>query len=227
MALILNIETATDVCSVCLSRHGTALALRESASSQDHAARITLMIAECFQEAGLAMTALDAVAVSDGPGSYTSLRIGLATAKGICYALDKPLIAVSTLQSVARAASEEMPAADFYAPMLDARRMEVYWQVFDRDNSPLTGAEAVILYPALFEPWLQHGQSLVCAGTGSDKAQQILAGRGVTFSAVRCSALHLIALSEAAFAKAAFADIAYHAPFYLKAPNITTPKKGL
>lgn len=227
MPLILNIETATEVCSVCLSQNGAALALRESTSGQDHAAQITMMIADCFREAGLELGALDAVAVSDGPGSYTSLRIGLATAKGICYALDKPLIAVSTLQAIAGAASTEIPNADIYVPMIDARRMEVYMQAFDHDIHPINEAEAIILHPELFAPWLQAGQSVVCAGNGSDKAQPILARPGVSFSGARCSALHLIPLSEAAFAKADFADIAYHAPFYLKPPNITIPKKGL
>ena len=227
MPLILNIETATEVCSVCLSRNGAVLALRESASTLDHAAQITLMIAACFQEAGLELAALDAVAVSDGPGSYTSLRIGLATAKGICYALDKPLIAVPTLQSMAWAAAVEMPAADIFVPMIDARRMEVYMQAFDRDINPINDAEAIILELALFDSWLQAGQSVVCAGNGSDKAQAVVAGPGVSFSGVRCSALHLIALAEIAFAEATFADIAYHAPFYLKPPNITIPRKGL
>jgi len=227
MPLILSIETATEVCSVCLSQNGAPLALRESTNAQDHAAQITLMIADCFREAGLELAALDAVAVSDGPGSYTSLRIGLATAKGICYALDKPLIAVSTLQAIAWAASVEIPDANIYVPMIDARRMEVYMQAFSRDIRPINEAEAVILHSGLFDSWLQTGQSVVCAGNGSDKAQEILAGPGVSYSCARCSALHLIPLSEAAFAKADFADIAYHAPFYLKAPNITTPRKGL
>ncbi|NUO02196.1 MAG: tRNA (adenosine(37)-N6)-threonylcarbamoyltransferase complex dimerization subunit type 1 TsaB, partial [Saprospiraceae bacterium] len=175
MPLILNIETATDVCSVCLSQNGGVLALREDAPTQDHAARITLMISSCFEETGLPMTALDAVAVSDGPGSYTSLRIGLATAKGICYALDKPLIAIGTLDAIAWAALADLPAADICVPMIDARRMEVYWQVFDRKNQPLREPEACILHPGLFEPWLQSGQSIVCAGTGSNKAQSLLA----------------------------------------------------
>lgn len=227
MPLILNIETATEVCSVCLSQNGAPLALRESTNAQDHAAQITLMIADCFREIGLELATLDAVAVSDGPGSYTSLRIGLATAKGICYALDKPLIAVPTLQSMAWAAAVEMPDANIFVPMIDARRMEVYMQAFDRDTQPINEAEAVILHPALFDPWLQAGQSVVCAGNGSDKAEAILAGTGVYFSGVRCSAPYLVALAEAAFAKAAFADIAYHAPFYLKPPNITIPRKGL
>ncbi len=227
MPLILNIETATDVCSVCLGQEGNLLALRESAPTQDHAAQITLMIADCFSEAGLPMSALDAVAVSDGPGSYTSLRIGLATAKGICYALDKPLLAINTLQSIAKGVQMEMPGADLYVPMIDARRMEVYWQPFDHSNEAVREAEALILHPDIFEPWLQAGLSVVCAGTGSEKAQHLLSGPGVSFSDLRCSALHLLPLSEAAFAKAAFADIAYHAPFYLKQPNITTPRKGL
>lgn len=227
MALMLHIETATEVCSVCLSRAGEVLAFRESAPTQDHAARITLMIADCLQEAGLEMAALDAVSVSDGPGSYTSLRIGLATAKGICYALDKPLLAINTLQAIALASQLEIPGADVYVSMIDARRMEVYSQVFDANNLPLQEAEAFELHPALFDQWINQGKTLVCAGNGSEKAKTILSLPGVSFSDVRCSSRHLIPLAEMAFANGHFADMAYHAPFYLKPPNITTPRKGL
>lgn len=227
MPLILNIETATDVCSVCLSRDGLVLALREMAPTLDHAAQITLMIEACFQEVGLPLAALDAVAVSDGPGSYTSLRIGLAAAKGICYALEKPLIALSTLQSIALAAQKQSPDADIYAVMIDARRMEVYLQVFDSNNQPLADAEACILEATLFESQLHEGFTIVCAGNGSPKAQSLLTAPRISFANTVCSATHLVPLAEAAFYKNAFADIAYHAPFYLKPPNITTPKKGL
>ncbi len=225
MALILNIETATEVCSVCLSRAGEVLSWQEDAPTKDHAARITVMIADCLREAGLALPDLDALSVSDGPGSYTSLRIGLATAKGICYALNKPLITINTLQSIAWAAQQRVPDADFYVAMIDARRLEVYWQIFDANNGPLNEAEAAILHPELLAPY--RGNRIVCAGNGSEKAREILSAPGVAFTDAHCSAQHLRFLAEAAFAKRHFADVAYHEPFYLKPPNITTPRKGL
>ena len=130
MAIILNIETATDIGSVCLSRGKEVLAVKQGTTTFSHAKETTLMIDHCLTEAGLTMQDLNAVAISSGPGSYTSLRIGTSVAKGICYALDKPLIAVNTLEALALAASKVSDGA-IYAPMIDARRMEVYTTFYD------------------------------------------------------------------------------------------------
>ncbi|MCB0638220.1 MAG: tRNA (adenosine(37)-N6)-threonylcarbamoyltransferase complex dimerization subunit type 1 TsaB, partial [Lewinella sp.] len=132
MANLLLIETATDTCSIGLSSNGQLLALRESSDFRDHGRLITRFIEECLGEAALAPADIDAVAVSTGPGSFTSLRIGLATAKGWCFATGKPLIAVSTLAAIAEGARTALgaPAATYYAPLLDARSMGVYLAVY-------------------------------------------------------------------------------------------------
>ena len=126
MAIILHIETATTVCSVALSENGKLLSLKEENKGLKHAENITLFIMHVLKESGKKITDLDAVALSSGPGSYTGLRIGTSTAKGLCYALDKPLISVSTLQSLAlNAITKTSDASALYCPMIDARRMEV------------------------------------------------------------------------------------------------------
>jgi len=122
MAIILNIETATDIGSVCISKGEKILASKDGSSTFSHAKETTLMIEACLAEAAISMQDLGAIAISRGPGSYTSLRIGTSIAKGICYALDKPLIAINTLESLAFAASKIEQGA-IYAPMIDARRL--------------------------------------------------------------------------------------------------------
>ena len=137
MPLILNIETATEFCSVALARDGKLLSLRESQSGYSHAENITVFISEVIREAGVSLNDLDAIAVSKGPGSYTGLRIGVSTAKGLCFALDKPLLAVYTLQALTvgffNSKFEIRNSKLFFCPMLDARRMEVYCAVYDSE----------------------------------------------------------------------------------------------
>ena len=133
MALILNIETATDVCSVALAKDGNTLSVREQQQGQTHAKMLTTFISECLEEAGVGKHELDAVAVSKGPGSFTGLRIGVATAKGLCYALDKPLISVNTLLSMTFVCHQTIKHDPdvIFCPMIDARRMEVYTALID------------------------------------------------------------------------------------------------
>lgn len=133
MALILNIETATDICSVALARNGEILSLQEGREAKSHASLLTTLISKSFEETECRLIDLDAVAVSKGPGSFTGLRIGVATAKGLCYSLDKPLISVNTLQSMAAAFMLKNPDTEdvTLCPMIDARRMEVYLALFN------------------------------------------------------------------------------------------------
>src|SRR6185312_4258464 len=132
MATILNIETATAACSVAVARNGTIIAHEESNEGNVHAERLAVYVDSAIKKSGITFSALDAVAVGSGPGSYTGLRIGTATAKGLCYALDKPLIAVPTLKAMAMAAAKKLNRADvLYCPMIDARRLEVYTALFD------------------------------------------------------------------------------------------------
>ncbi|NJN34911.1 MAG: tRNA (adenosine(37)-N6)-threonylcarbamoyltransferase complex dimerization subunit type 1 TsaB [Saprospiraceae bacterium] len=143
MALILNIESATNICSVSIARAGVVQAIFET-NTNNHASEITLLIEQCIAATGVALNELDAIAVSHGPGSYTSLRVGASTAKGICYALNKPLIAVDTLHALAHGAYLEFgDKTTLYCPMIDARRMEVYTAIY----APILGenTEGVVL----------------------------------------------------------------------------------
>lgn len=227
LSLILNIETTTDTCSICISKDLEILALRENDNFTDHAAQITLMIEACCQEANISLEDLDAVAVSAGPGSYTALRIGVSTAKGICYALDKPLIAVDTLQALALATSERVKRDALYCPMIDARRMDVYAAIFDKENRLVREAEALKIEPTTFDEYFSKGHDIVLSGNGARKSKAIITSPQAHFSPVVCSATHLVSLAVKAFEQKQFADLAYFEPFYLKPPNITTPKKNL
>ncbi len=227
MSLLLHIETATDVCSIGISRERKLLALRESDNFNDHAAQITLMIEACAKDARISLSDLDAVAVSSGPGSYTALRIGVSTAKGICYALDKPLIAVDTLQALALATFQLEKQDAWYCPMIDARRMEVYCAIFDKNNELIQEAAALKIEADTFDAYFRNGQHIVFSGNGANKCKTVLASPMAHFSRVVCSAKHLIPLALQAFTQQQFADLAYFEPFYLKPPNITTSRKNI
>jgi tRNA threonylcarbamoyladenosine biosynthesis protein TsaB len=232
MSYILNIETATDICSIAVSQAGKLLSLVEEANN-NHASRITLMIEEALAEAKINITDLTAVAMSNGPGSYTSLRVGTSTAKGICYALDIPLIAVDTLTSLAYAAFREIEVKDFlYCPMIDARRMEVYMTLFEKNDKNTEGSllkiieslNNVIIDENTFKNYFEQGKKVVLTGNGAAKCKQVINSDNIVHVDKLCSAAYLIPFSTEAFLKKEFEDVAYHTPQYLKSPNITTPK---
>lgn len=225
MSLILNIETATEVCSVCLSQGTEVLALRETSEAYQHAAQLTLLIESCLEEAQHRLSDLDAVAVSQGPGSYTALRVGTSTAKGICYALQKPLLAIDTLQALAYASREESDQEALYVPMIDARRMEVYTAVFDAEGQRVQATEARVIEATSYDAYWQQNQALVFAGNGAAKCREVLQNPLAQFRDVPHSARHLVPWSVRAFAAQQWADLAYYAPQYFKSPNITKPKK--
>ena len=228
MPYILNIDTATDICSIAVSQAGKMLSLVEEANN-NHASRITSMIEEALAIAKINIKDLAAVAMSNGPGSYTSLRVGTSTAKGICYALDIPLIAVDTLTSLAYAAFREWDEADvLYCPMIDARRMEVYMTLFAKNTEgvlkviePLNN---VIIDENTFQNYFEEGKKIVLTGNGAAKCMAVINSVNILHVNKSCSAQHLIPLSTEAFLKGEFVDVAYHTPQYLKSPNITTPK---
>ncbi len=219
--LLLLLETATEVCSVGLARGRELLSLQESPPGQDHAAVITLYIQAVMEQAGHALAEVDAVAVSDGPGSYTSLRIGASVAKGICFTLQKPLLAVDTLQSLASACKTLMPDCRTYCPMIDARRMEVYTALFDETLKRLWDTRAMVLQADMFQG--VSGPVAIC-GSGAAKALPLFTHGGVHHAQVLCSASHLIPQALEAWHRQDFKDVAYYVPTYLKPPNITTPK---
>lgn len=225
MALILCLETATDVCSVGLSRNGQLVALQESEKGRDHASQITLLIGKCADEAGVRLKDLDAVAVSSGPGSYTSLRIGWSTAKGIAYTLGIPLLAVDTLQALAWGAAFKLQLETaWYCALIDARRMEVYAGVYEANGNRISGPEALVLDTDSFGYSLEGGRTVVFTGNGAAKFQPLCSKPNAVFIPLEASAAFFPALAEQAFQSGTFAELAYSEPLYLKPPNITKPK---
>jgi tRNA threonylcarbamoyladenosine biosynthesis protein TsaB len=227
MPRILLLETSTGICSVGLSDGPKLVALRSATEAYQHAAQITLLIQEVIAAADCRLEDIDAVAISSGPGSYTSLRVGAATAKGICYSLDKPLVVVDTMQALALAALKEVREEALYYPMIDARRMEVYTAGYDAANEEIAGVSAIIVDEQTFEKQLSKGQQIVLAGDGAEKCRAVLPKDGIIYSSVLCSAAHLMPLALVQFEGAVFEDIAYYSPRYLKPPNITKAKKRL
>jgi tRNA threonylcarbamoyladenosine biosynthesis protein TsaB len=222
MSLILGIETATSICSVALVRDGKLLAIRESVGARDHSGALTNYIAEVFAEAGLNYHQLNAIAVSMGPGSYTGLRIGVSSAKGLCYALDKPFIAIDTLKSLAWQALQncklqEKNSEDFLlVPMLDARRMEVYTAVFDQNLQVIEPVNAQIITENSFEAYT--GKKIFYFGDGASKCRSTieLNNRFTFTDNINLSAFAICMLAESEFQNNNFADVAYCEPFYLK-----------
>lgn len=227
MPLILNIETATDICSVCIAENTEVLAIQKSDNAYSHASVITLLIEACRKEAGVKLSDLDAIAISAGPGSYTALRVGSSVAKGICYALDKPMIAINTLESLAMAAQKAEPKVDLYIPMIDARRMEVYAEVYDYKLNRLTETNNIIFDDQSFSEYFEQGKKLLFCGNGAPKAKTLFETKSVQFSDILCSASNLVPLSLKSFLDQSFVDIAYYSPVYFKAPNITVSRKTL
>lgn len=219
MAKILNIETSTLVCSVALAVDGELVAIKESHVRNSHAQNVTLFSEHVLKEAGLDFHDLDAVAVSKGPGSYTGLRIGVSTAKGFCYALDKPLIAIGTLKALAAGMINkfEDPKDHLFSPMIDARRMEVYYALFDDRLNEVRNTRAEIIDSNSFDDIFSK-QKMVFAGDGSEKCKTFLGynSNAIFLNDLLPSARYMISLSEQAFKKEKFENVAYFEPFYLK-----------
>jgi tRNA threonylcarbamoyladenosine biosynthesis protein TsaB len=241
MALILCIETATEVCSVALCRDGLPVVFTESSEKNVHSAKLTLFIAQVSRDAGITLHDLDAVAVSKGPGSYTGLRIGVAAAKGLCYALDKPLVAVSTLQAMAMGILPSPPTPPpappqrregrmtpplappqkregwLVCPMIDARRMEVYCALYDSEGREAREVRAEIIDEHSFEDVLAR-HSVLFGGDGAAKCREALGIHpNATFAeGFRTSARFMAGLAEKTFARGEFENLAYFEPFYLK-----------
>ena len=227
MAKILNIETSTEICSVCISENAQLLAIAESHEGYNHSSNLTIFIQKCLKEAKLKMEDIDAIALSQGPGSYTGLRIGVSVAKGICYALNKPMIAVDTLQALAFAAAEKHKTDVLFCPMIDARRMEVYTAIYNLENEIVDHLQAKIIDSNSFINYFEEGKKILFCGNGAEKCKEVISSPNAQFSSIKCSAKHLISISEEHFKRQTFEDIAYFSPLYFKAPNITLPKKIL
>lgn len=234
MALILCIETGTDICSVGIARDGELISLRESEEGRDHARQVGVFVDELLDEMGLQPEDLDAVAVGKGPGSYTGLRIGVSFAKGLCYGIQKPLLAIGSLDALAEVAREDYEAGILdvegwdnavLCPMVDARRMEVYTQRFNSQGEPESEVSAEIITPESFAVERVSERPFVIFGNGAKKCEEVLSG--AVWVPVSPSVRGLVRLAEEAYAAEKFEDIAYFEPFYLKDFVVTTSKKKL
>ena len=215
MALILNIETATTVCSVSVAQDGKLLAFKEKDGDYSHAENLTVFIQEIIKEAKIKFAQLDAIAVSKGPGSYTGLRIGVSTAKGLCYSLEKSLIAVNTLEHLSTSISPK--EGELICPMIDARRMEVYCAVFDSNGKEIRKTSAEIIDENSFSDILRE-HKIIFIGDGAAKCKDVLSQNpnAIFVDNVFPSAKNMITLTEQAFSNKQFEDLAYFEPFYLK-----------
>lgn len=219
--MILCLETSTSVCSVALNESCCTLALRESEKQNAHSEKITTFIKEVMDTAGIDYPQLDAVAVSKGPGSYTGLRIGVSTAKGICYAADLPLMAVDTLEAMAYGMKEKLGSQigkkDLLIPMIDARRMEVYAAVFDANLNKIEDTAALIIDENSFAD-LRKEHHIWLFGDGAPKLIQLFENQHniSIIDGFKPSAAFMRPLAERALLNKDFVDVAYFEPFYLK-----------
>ena len=214
MAIVLNIETATTNCSVSLSKDGETLVLKEDNSDgYSHAETLHVYINNVFEEAKILAKDIDAVAVSKGPGSYTGLRIGVSSAKGLCYALDKPLISVSTLESLAH---QVKISEGTIISMLDARRMEVYSAIFNNKHEQVRDIKAEILTEDSYADLLKENK-VYFVGNGVAKTKQLINHPNAVFIDGKLpSANEMGLLSELKYKKSDIEDVAYFEPYYLK-----------
>ncbi|WP_396635586.1 tRNA (adenosine(37)-N6)-threonylcarbamoyltransferase complex dimerization subunit type 1 TsaB [Maribacter sp. R77961] len=224
MGLILNLETATTNCSVCIARGTEILAMREdNAPNYSHSEQLHLFIEECLEEAGLKSTDLEAVAVSKGPGSYTGLRIGVSAAKGLCYALNIPLIAIPTLESMASQSISNK--TDYIIPVLDARRMEVYAAIFDESLNEVSPTKAEIIDENSFSNYYENNRVHIL-GSGAEKIAATLNDPNITYNFnTYPSSKEMVSLANKKYRQKDFEDVAYFEPYYLKDFMLQTKKK--
>ncbi len=222
MNYILNIETATKQCSVSIAKEGKTIVCNEIAEEgYSHAERLHVFIEDCVKEAGISYKDLAAIAVSQGPGSYTGLRIGVSAAKGLCYALGIPLIAVDTLKALA---AQVKVTSGVIVPMLDARRMEVYSAVFDSNLESLRAIQAEIITEDSFQ---ELEGNVYFVGDCAAKCKEVLTKTNFVFleDVVYPSAKEMSAFSYEKILNNDFVDLAYFEPYYLKDFIITVSKK--
>ncbi len=212
--LLLNIDTAIDKGSFCISRNDEVVAFAMTESRNEQAGWLHQAIHDAFKQNNLNFNQLDAVAVSNGPGSYTGLRIGLSTAKGLCYALNKPLICINTLQIIA--AAVELQAKRYICPMIDARRMEVFTALFDKNLTLIKEPFATILNEESFSDILKEDH-IVFTGNGSEKFRPLIKDQvNAEIVLNNIDARNMVALSLKYYQEKNFSDVAYCEPYYVK-----------
>lgn len=219
MSLILNIDTSGTMASVSIGRHGKLLGIKENEAQSEHASFLQPAIKQLLDELQTDISDLDAVAVVNGPGSYTGLRVGLASAKGICYALGKPLLTIGTLPLMAYAAKANLKEKDkantYLCPMIDARRQEVFTAIYNADLEIILPAQAHILVNDSFVATLLQNRTLFF-GNGAPKFQLLTNQANAMFAGVYDNSTALCELSYKAFLAKDFTELAYSEPLYLK-----------
>jgi tRNA threonylcarbamoyladenosine biosynthesis protein TsaB len=226
MSLIINIDTATETAHVSIAKDGMVLQQLLNNNQMDHAGFLQVAIKDILSRSAISFTEVDAIAVTIGPGSYTGLRVGLASAKGLCYALNKPLIAIGTLEVLAKSALISPQKAllgpqTLLCPMIDARRMEVFTAVFDQSLQVILPPQALILTEISFKELLEK-QPIAFLGNGSPKWQAICSYPSATFLDVSINPFAMSELSQEKYDNTNFSDLAYTEPTYIKEFYINT-----
>lgn len=221
---ILCLECSTDVCSVAILKDKAVAAVVESEKDYSHGELITQFIRDCMEEVGIQTTDLSAVSISSGPGSYTALRIAATVAKAICYSQKIPLIAVDSLEVLSHCVDTEIRQSSTIIPMIDARRMEVYTNIYVNGISQKAPHALVITSDSFSE---HMNSDTICCGDGVRKTMDILPISDAQIASDKASASYMLRPTLLRFEKKMFEDIAYYSPFYLKSPNITKSKKKL
>ncbi|NBB21158.1 tRNA (adenosine(37)-N6)-threonylcarbamoyltransferase complex dimerization subunit type 1 TsaB [Runella sp. CRIBMP] len=225
--LLLSIDTSTRGCSVALHQNGQLLTSYDLLAEKSSSGMLTTLIQNAVEHAGFVLSDVDAIAVAKGPGSYTGLRIAVSTAKGLCFALEKPLLAVNTLEAMTLQVSGFFDEETLFCPMLDARRMEVYCAVFDYDLNYIEPTQAKIMDGESFAELLRR-QKIVFFGDGAAKCQPVMEAHGNAFFLpveVHPSAKTVGQLAVELFEKSKFEDVETFEPYYLKEFMTTVPKK--
>ena len=225
MERIILIETSTALCSAALAENGAITAYKESSAPKAHASLTAVFIQDMLAERGITLADCDAVCVSKGPGSYTGLRVGVSTAKGLCFGSQKPLLAVGTLDTLVAQAAEEAADVKFIIPMIDARRMEVYTAVFE-NGQQITETAPAIIDENSFAEYLEQGVCLFI-GDGAGKCADVIKHPNATFCQCHPKASSMLSPALEAYKEKRFEDVAYFEPFYLKEFVATVSKKKL
>ena len=217
MSLILNIDTATETAHVSIAKDGVVLKDMFNYEQKNHGGFLQPAIQTVLNEAGVLMADIDAVAVTEGPGSYTGIRIGMASAKGLCFALDKPLITINTLEVMAKSALIQLnpPKEDLLCPMIDARRMEVFTAIYNCSIQNIFHPSAVIVERHSFETFLNN-QNVHFFGSGSKKFQEIIKNQKAFFHDIKNISEAMNSLSVKKLNEKSFANTAYSEPLYIK-----------
>jgi tRNA threonylcarbamoyladenosine biosynthesis protein TsaB len=226
MPKLLCIETSTEVCSVCCGDENGLGHISEIDRKNSHTETITLQIQKCMDELGWSYNELEGVVVGAGPGSYTGLRVGTSAAKGIAFAMDIPLISISSLQALAQKFIDHHEQVDYIIPMIDARRMEVYTAVYNSKIEEVKGTHALILDNHSFDAINESCKILIC-GNGAKKVNNIETSRDIRIIPSKCTSVNLLPLGLVAHQKENLENLENYDPDYFKMPNVTKSKKNI